>query len=107
MITVIFNKEMQDELSYQFDNYAENYSKNGGWILRFGVTEDTLDNINGNLGDELSDLLNADYSIATIHVYDKQNKLIDYFDDYFIISECITGYDELTQQQRGELRLEK
>lgn len=107
MITVIFNKDTDNVLSYQFDTYSENYSALGGWILRFGVSETTLDQIEGNLADYIRPLFNTNYIINTIHVYDENSKLIDSFDDYSIISECITFYDETVQAQRGELRFEK
>lgn len=106
VVTVIFNKNQDNELSYTFDTYSETYTREEGFNLRFGAFEERLLLINGNLADYLSDLLTTpNYVINTIDVYNSKQQLIDSFDDYHIIAECITFYEPTIQAQRSELRL--
>lgn len=111
MLTVIFNKDLANELSYEFTTYSETYSANRKdpdeplWILRFERNGADLSGISGNLADYLSDLFSETYNIITIDVYNDNHQLIDHFDDYPFIHECVTSYEERLQLQRSELRL--
>lgn len=111
MLTVIFNKDLSTELDYQFSTYSETYSiareerTEPLWILRFERNGTDLQTINGNIADYLNDLLDPEYQIQTIDVFNENNQLIDHFDDYPIIYECVASYEERIQWQRGEVRL--
>jgi hypothetical protein len=105
---VIFNQGLENELTYEFDTFNENYGavkEQGEETMRSTLILRKLD-LTYSMTEYCSEVIKEDYAIRTIDIYndDKTNLIIN-FSKYNTLNNCSTNYREDESILEGSLVL--